>query len=242
MSESAAPKGQAPSEEEAVPEARGRSEDSLLGRAERQAKLNEVEEQLAESRKAYLRAISEGIVTREKKANREAEKKAKEKEDLMETHLRKMKRDAMRVGREIKPGTEAFFQMQDKAWQMVHDEYDRRENLPEREAHEKERTKDRSLDKYGAEPEVLTIHKQLNELRAEKRLLSPPRKPSKRGSPIDGGDSKNTSRKSSSTKDVDSASPSRKNSSTKDVDSPPESRKQSTTKKSSTKKLSTIDD
>ena len=177
---------------------------SLLGRAEREEQLKEVDERLSDLNKDYLKAISDGIIVREKKAKREEERKEAEKADLAETYVRQMKREAMRTGMEIKPGTEAFFKLQDAAWQRVEDEY--AVCLPEREAANLERTRDRSGDKYGAEPAMVALHDQLNELRAEKQALS------------------RTARKSST----------RKTSTLKDDDSAPQSRKTSSTQKAST--------
>jgi len=177
---------------------------SRLGRAEREVQLKEVDERLTDLGKDYLKAISDGVIGRERKAKREEERKEAEKADLAETYVRQMKREAMRTGMEIKPGTEVFFKLQDAAWQRVEDEY--AVCLPEREAANLERTRDRSGDKYGAEPAMVALHDQLNELRAEKQALS------------------RTARKSST----------RKTSTLKDDDSAPQSRKTSSTQKAST--------
>ena len=171
---------------------------SRLGRAEREVQLKEVDERLTDLGKDYLKAISDGVIGRERKAKREEERKEAEKADLAETYVRQMKREVTRTGMAIKPGTEAFFKLQDAARQRVEDEY--AVYLPEREAANLERTRDRSGDKYGAEPALVALHDQLNELRAEKRLLSPAKRSSTRKtSTLKGDDSAPQSRKTSST-------------------------------------------
>ena len=144
-----------------------------------------------------MKAISEGVIARERKAKREEERKEAEKADLVETYVRQMKRKATRTGQKL--SLIQRLKLQDAACQRVEDEY--AVCLPEREAANLERTRDRSGDTYGADPALVALHDQLNELRNEKRLLSPQKKSSTRKmSTLKSDDSAPQPRKTSTTK------------------------------------------
>merc|ERR1711865_369315 len=144
----------------------GGHELSLVERAEREEAIRDVDERLKNVNLEYLAAIKEAAVKREKGLVRAQERLVREKEEEVEEVLKKMRREAMRTGRELNKLADL------EAIRIVDDRYIAAALIPERVQHEMDRRRD-VLD-VKTDPEVTRLHTELIELREEKKLLDPP--------------------------------------------------------------------